>query len=123
MKRLAVAGSVLAALAFGGVAVASTTPIGKYRTKITKPAAVKGTWTLEFKKNGSVRILRNGQLTAAHGSVKGSTFTAPGGKSCPTIGTYKIKLTGKKLTFTVIKDSCAVGRKLILPGHTFTKVG
>ncbi len=85
----------------------------------------KGTWTLDFNANGSVTVMRNGQLTANHASLKGSTFIAPGGngKSCPGVGTYMAKLTGNKLTFTVINDTCTVGRKLILPGHTFIKVG
>ncbi len=92
-------------------------------TTITKPAMVKATWTLEFKANGSVVVFRNGQLTANHASLKGSTLTAPGGNSCPGVGTYMVKLTGHKLTFYVIKDGCTVGRKLVLPGHTFIKVG
>jgi hypothetical protein len=106
-------------------AVAPATVTGKYVTTITKPAMVKATWTLDFNANGSVTVMRNGQLTANHASLKGSIFTAPGGngKGCPGVGTYMVKLTGKKLTFTVIKDACTVGRKLILPGHTFIKVG
>ncbi|HWX74698.1 MAG TPA: hypothetical protein VNZ05_05285 [Solirubrobacteraceae bacterium] len=123
MKRLILAISLAAALAFSLAAVASAAITGKFSTTISKPASVKGKWTLTFKKNGSVSIARNGQTTQNTGSLKGTTFTAPGGKACPTVGTYKVKLSGKKLTFTVIKDSCKVGRKLILPGHTFVKVG
>ena len=121
-KRLAVAVSIVAVMAFAGAALASATFTGTYRTTITTPAAVKGTWTLDFKANGSVTVSHNGQVTANHPSVKGSTLTAPGGQNCPTVGTYKIKRAGNKLTFTVIKDTCTMGRKLILPGHTWTKV-
>lgn len=122
MKRLAVALSIVAVMAFASGAVASATLTGTYRTTITKPAAVKGTWTLNFKANSSVTVSLNGKVTRNHPSVKGSTLTAPGGRDCHTVGTYKIKLTGKKLTFTVIKDTCKVGRKLILPGHNWIKV-
>jgi hypothetical protein len=122
MKRLAVAASMVAVMAFAGAAIASATITGTYRTTITKPAADEGTWTLDFKANGSVTVSLDGQVTANHPSVKGSTLTAPGGNNCPTVGTYKIKLAGNKLTFTVIKDACKVGRKLILPGHTWIKV-
>lgn len=38
------------------------------------------------------------------------------------LGTCKLKLAGNTLTFTVNKDTCKVGRMLILPGHTWTKV-
>ena len=122
MKRLAVAVVIVAGMAFAGGALASATITGTYRTTITKPASVKGTWTLDFKANGSVTVSLNGKVTRNHPSVKGSTLTAPGGQNCPTVGTYKIKLTGNKLSFTVIKDACKVGRKLILPGHTWIKV-
>jgi hypothetical protein len=104
-------------------AVAPAVVTGKYVTTITKPAMVKATWTLDFNANGSVTVLRDGQLTPNDASLKGSTLTAPGGKSCPGVGTYMVKLTGNKLTFTVITDACTIGRKLILPGHTFIKVG
>jgi hypothetical protein len=123
MKRLMLALSIAAVVALLIAATAMATITGKYRATITKPASVNATWTLAFQSNGSVVIERNGQATANHGSVKGSTFTAPGGKLCPTVGTYKIKVTANKLTFLVIKDTCKVGRKLILPGHTWTKVG
>jgi hypothetical protein len=121
-KRVAVAVSIVAVMASAGAAAASPTPTGTYRTTITTPAAAKGTWTLDFKTNGSVTVSRNGQVTANHPSVKGSTLTAPGGENCHTVGTYLIKLAGNTLTFTVIKDTCKVGRKLILPRHTWTKV-
>ncbi len=123
MKSLAIVASAVAALALSTAAAASAKITGKYRTTITKPASVKGTWTLDFKPNGSVTVTLNGKPTPNHPSVKGSTLTTPGGKQCRSVGTYKIKLTGNALTFTVIKDSCKVGRKLILPGHAFTKVG
>jgi hypothetical protein len=125
MKRIAIAMSILAALAFATAAIATGTITGKYTTTITAPASVAGRWTLDFKTNGTGTVAFDGQLTGNVFTVKGSKLTAPGGKghSCPNVGTYRIHLAGKHLTFTVIKDECTVGRKLVLPGHTYTKVG
>jgi hypothetical protein len=121
MKRLAPAASMVAALAFCTVASASTILSGKYKATFTTVAGEKAMDVLDFK-NGSGTVTVEGHVKA-HFSVKGTTLTAPAGKACSTVGTYKIHLAANKLTFTVIKDTCKVGRKLILPGHTFTKVG
>jgi hypothetical protein len=123
MKRIAIAMSALAALAFATAAMATGTITGKYAATISSPASVAATWTLDFKANGTGTVAADGQLTGNVFTVKGSTLAVPGGKSCPGVGTYRIHLAGKHLTFTVIKDACTVGRKLILVGHTFTKTG
>jgi hypothetical protein len=49
--------------------------------------------------------LLNGHAKGTRATIKGTTFTSPGGGVCHTVGTYKIKLSGTKLTFSVIKDS------------------
>ena len=121
MKRLSIAMAAVAALAFATASIASPTLTGKYSAAITKPASVKGTWTVDFMAHGSVVITHNGQSKKAQ--LKGSTLTVPRGKSCSTVGTYKVRIKGNKLTFTVIKDPCKAGRKLVLPGRTFIKVG
>jgi len=97
---------------------------GKYRTTITTPASAAGTYTLNFKKNGTGTVTVNGQLTAHTFTFKGFTLTAPGGGAnvCPTVGTYRIHLAGNHLTFTVIHDTCKIGRVQVLPGHIWTKV-
>lgn len=125
MKRFAIVMSILSVLAFVTTAAASATITGKYRTTITTPASAAGTYTLNFKRNGTGTVAFNGQPTPLGFTFKGSTFTSPGGAGyvCPTVGTYRIHLAGTHLTLTVIHDPCKIGRAQVLPGHIWTKVG
>lgn len=103
-----------------------TAPItGKYTTTIFKPLSAQGTYTLDFKKNGTGTVAVNGQPTPHTFTFKGSTLTIPGGGEnvCPTAGTYRIHLAGKHLKFTVIHEPCTIGRALIFPGRIWTRVG
>jgi len=124
-KRFAIVMSILPVLAFVTTATATATITGKYTATITTPASAAGTYTLNFKKNGTGAITVNGQLTPLTFTFKGSTLTAPGGAGyvCPTVGTYRIHLTGKHLTLTVIHDTCKIGRAQVFPRHIWTKVG
>lgn len=127
MKQFAIVMSILPVLAFVAPATAAATITGKYTTTITTPASAAGTYTLNFKKNGTGTITWNGQLTPLTFTFKGSgsTLTAPGGAGyvCPTVGTYRIHLAGKRLRLTVIHDTCKAGRAQVFPGHIWTKVG
>ena len=125
MKRVAIVMSILPLLALVTTASATATITGKYRTTITTPASAAGTYTLNFKSNGTGTVTVNGLLTAHTFTFKGSTLTAPGGGAnvCPTVGTYRIHLAGKHLTLTVIHDTCTIGRAQVFPGHIWTKVG
>jgi len=49
MKRLALAASVIVALALSSVAFAGGTLAGKYSTKVTSPPEFKGTWVMNRK--------------------------------------------------------------------------
>jgi hypothetical protein len=126
MKRFAIVISILPVLAFAtACGTATTTITGNYGTKITTPASVAGTYTLNFNKNGTGTVEVNGQPTGHTFTFKGSTLTAPGGGEnvCPTSGTYRIHLAGKHLTLKVIHDTCTIGRAQVFPGHLWTKVG
>ena len=129
MKRFAIVISILPVLPFatacGTATTATTTITGKYGTTITTPASAAGTYTLNFKKNGTGTVEVNGQPTAHTFRFKGSTLTSPGGGAnvCPTSGTYRIHLAGKHLTLKVIHDPCTIGRAQVFPGHIWTKVG
>jgi hypothetical protein len=126
MKRFAIVFSILLVLAFAtACGTATTTITGNYGTKITTPASVAGTYTLNFNKNGTGTVEVNGQPTGHTFTFKGSTLTAPGGGEnvCPTSGTYRIHLAGKHLTLKVIHDTCTIGRAQVFPGHLWTKVG
>lgn len=124
IKRLAIAMSIPPVLAFATSAPETATVTGKYTTTIATPASAAGTYVLNFKKNGTGTITWNGQLTPLTFTSKGSTLTAPGGAGyvCPTVGTYRIHLAGKHLTFTVIHDTCKTGRAHVFPGHIWTRV-
>jgi hypothetical protein len=125
MKRIAIAATAVAVLAFSPAAVASGTITGRYKAKVTSAAlggAVKGTWTLNFKKSGSVTITDNANVVGhSTFSVTGAKIKLGPGAGCSGSGTYKFKLTGKKLKFRLLKDACA-GRKIVL-SSTFRKVG
>jgi len=125
MKRFAIFMPIVPVLAFVTTATATATITGKYTTTITTPASAAGTYTLNFKKNGTGAISVNGQLTPLTFTFKGSTLTAPGGAGyvCPTVGTYRIHLSGKHLTLTAIHDTCKIGRAQVFPGHIWTKAG
>ena len=56
MKRLAIATSVVAALASSAVALAGGTLPGKYATTIKSPAQFKGTWVLNLAKGGTYTV-------------------------------------------------------------------
>ena len=119
MKRLAIAATVIAALALASVALASGTLTGKYQTRIHS-GPVKGTWTLNIHTR-SVAVADNGKSIGNYPiSVKGNKVTIGRGPTCSGSGTYTFKLTGSKLKFTRVKDSCT-GRASVL-AHTFTKV-
>ena len=134
MKRFALAVSVVLALALSSVALAAGTLSGTYKTKVTSNAEqgfLKGTWTIKFK-GAAYTVTDNGKVVV-HGkdTIKGSkiTFQDTSGKfaclGAGTSGTYTFKVTGKKLTFTKVKEakkSCAAGRAVVLTSGTFTKV-
>jgi hypothetical protein len=131
MKRLTVVVGALVVLVVAGVAMASGTLSGKYKTTIGESGALggflNGTWVLNFK-DGSYHVTKNGQAIV-HGkdTIKGHVVTfkdAPGPGACPTKGKYKFTLSSAKLTFKRISDSTSsscVGRVDVLK-HTFTKV-
>jgi hypothetical protein len=126
MKRLGILAALLAALALPSLAPAADgPPPGKYTAKITTPAALKGTWTLSFSKNGTYTIARNGKIV-----VRGHDLSiAPqmqfsketGPLACKSLGFYNFKRTGKTLTFEQLSDKKCAGRELVL-SHRFTLV-
>jgi hypothetical protein len=126
MKGFGILIPILSVLAFAAACGTATTTItGKYGTTITTPASVAGTYTLNFKKNGTGTVEVNGQPTGHTFTFKGSTLTSPGGGEnvCPKSGTYRIHLAGKRLTLKAIHDTCTIGRAQVFPGHIWTKVG
>jgi hypothetical protein len=125
MKHLAIAASVVAALALSSVALAGGTLAGKYTTTIKSPAQFKGTWVLNLTKSGTYTVADNGHLlirgkySATRSKVTFGHETGSG--ACAKSGTYSWSKTGKTLKFTRVHDSplCS-GRSGVL-AHTFTQ--
>jgi hypothetical protein len=124
MKQLAVAASLVAALALSSVALAGGTLAGKYTTTIKSPAQLKGTWVLNLAK-GATYTVGNGQLVVrGKYSATRSKITfghETGNGACAKSGTYTWKKTARTLKFTRVSDSplCS-GRSGVL-AHTFTQ--
>jgi hypothetical protein len=124
--------SLLVVLAFGllaGVATASSSLQGTYRTTITgKPAPLDGKWQLKFSAGSTVRIYRNGKLVIVGNAVRiGSRRLRLSDLSGPYAcskaegnGVYTYRLAGGRLTFRVVSDKC-IGRKLVLTTKPFVK--
>jgi hypothetical protein len=125
MKHLALAASVIAALALSSVALAGDTLAGKYTTTIKGPSQFKGTWVLNLAKGGTYTVADNGRLlirgkySATRSKITFGHETGNG--ACAKSGTYAWKKTGKTLRFRRVHDSplCS-GRSGVL-AHTFTQ--
>jgi hypothetical protein len=130
MKRLTIALVVALALTITATALAAAGPLdGRYKTKIKSTqfsGGLNGTWTLKLKgANYKVffkhKLQDRGVAVLAGNTISLKDTGGPG--ACKGAGTYKFKLTGKKLKFTKVSDadpSCA-GRRFVL-AHTFKKV-
>ncbi len=125
MKQLAIAASVVAALALSSVALAGGTLAGKYTTTIKSPAKFKGTWVINLAKGGTYTIMDNGQLLVrGKYSTTGSKITfghETGNGACAKSGTYSWKKTGNTLKFTRVSDSAACSGRSGVLAHTFTQ--
>jgi len=126
--RTAVVGAVAASIACIAVAAAAAAlSPGVYEVRIAgaTPAALNGTWRISFAA-GQYEITRDGAIAVdGAGSIRGNhvvfrdkfgPFRCLGAQAS---GTYRWTLSGKKLTFAVVRDPCA-GRKTVLT-HAFTK--
>ena len=125
MTKLAVAASVVAALALSSVALAGGTLPGKYQTTIKSPAQFKGTWALNLAKSGTYTVADNGQLLVrGRYSATGSKIRfghETGNGACAKSGTYSWKKTGKTLKFKRISESAACSGRSGILAHTFTQ--
>jgi hypothetical protein len=125
LKRIALATSIIAALALSSVAFAGGTLAGKYTTKITSPPEFAGTWVMNFAQGGTYTVADNGHiLVRGKYSTTGSKLTLgheTGDGACAKSGTYTWKRSGKTLQFKRLSDPAAcAGRRGVL-AHTFTR--
>lgn len=132
MKRLTILAAVLLTLAAVPFAFAAAGP-GEFKIKITgqgantEHGALDGTWTLDLANptSGPLKLTRNGQLKGGgRYAIAGTTITLTpkNGGTCKTAAKYTLKLIGKTLTFTRIKDTCAVRRDVLTHGQ-WTQIG
>lgn len=126
MKQSAIAAGVVALLALSPTAVAATVPSGTYRTNI-RSGDVKGTWTFVFTKSGSYTVRGDFPgLIHGKGKYSGTTMTFDHERNgtretCgEAAGRYRFTITGRKLTFAKISDSCEARRNVL--SHTLTRV-
>ena len=129
MKRLAPVLAAMIVLSAASTALAAGGLSGKYTTTIKGDSALggqlNGTWVIHFTP-GAYHVSEDGHaITHGKNTITGNTITfhdTGGIGVCPGTGTYKFKVTGTKLRFTVISDhsSCA-GRKGVLTHGALTK--
>jgi hypothetical protein len=113
-------------LALAAPAAASAPLSGAFGTTIrgATPAALNASWAVIFLPNGAYQIDRN-HLAVVVGlgtrSAASVVFTHEHGPfACKSTGKYRWALSGKKLAFKVVQDSCA-GRRIVLRSHTLIK--
>jgi hypothetical protein len=132
MKRLTMFTAVLLVLAAVSFALAAGGP-GKFETTLTgkgantEHGALDGTWTIDLANpsSGRVKLTWNGDLKGGGKYViSGNTIalTPKKGGWCKATAEYAFKLSGTTLTFTPIKDTCAVRRDVLTHGP-WTKIG
>jgi hypothetical protein len=125
MKQLAIATSVVAALALSAVALAGGTLPGEYSTTIKSPAQFKGTWVLNLAKNGGYTVVDNGQFRIrGRYSTTGSRITfghETGDGACAKSGTYTWKKTDRTLKFSRVSESPLCSGRAGVLRHTFTQ--
>lgn len=125
MKRLVAVVIAAAVLGLVPAALAAGTLSGSYKTNIKGDTALggalNGSWLVTFS-SGHYKVAHSGK-PFGHGTdtIKGDKITLSKGAKCSSVGKYKFTLTGKKLTFTKISDSC-VGRPAVLTHGPFHKV-
>lgn len=124
MKRLTII--IVGFLALAAPAAASAPLVGTFGTTISgaKPAALNGSWTVQFLRNGAYEIDRNalavviGHSTASAAEIVFAHETGP--FACKNAGKYRWALHGRKLTMKTVQDSCT-GRRTVLTLHALIK--
>lgn len=129
MRRIALSVVVVTLVLAAGASASSYSLAGTYKATITgKPAPLDGKWRLAFRSGGVVHTFRNGRLVVVGKTVRISphrlSFSDQSGsyacKPSEGKGTYAYAVSGRRLTFTVVRDKC-VGRKLVLTTKPFLR--
>ena len=130
MKRIAIAGTLVAVLALASTALGAFKLAGTYQTTIKTTqlgGQLDGVWTIKFTAKGHHYTVTDAGKVVIHGlyAVKAKVVTfrdKSGPDACPGAGKYKAAPSGSKLTFTKLTDTAqCIGRQVVLAG-TFTKL-
>jgi hypothetical protein len=118
--------AALAALALSSVALAAGGLSGTYKTTISSPAQLKGTWALALAKGGKYTVTMSGQ-PVARGTYSSTsmtiTFLRERGSGCNGVGTYAWKRSGKTVTFVRKREAPSCQGRAAVLAHRFTQVG
>ena len=129
LRRYLATVPILGVALFAPLAHASGSLSGTYRTTVTTPASLKGTWLFKFGDGRDSQFLNgkevaNGTYTISGATVKFADPAIPSGTTtatvCKTPGTYKVTISSETLTFKKISDPCNAVRAALL-SHKFTK--
>jgi hypothetical protein len=118
MKRVLQIGALAIALTVTAAAVAVASGLsGTYKTKITSPAILAGTYRITFTP-GHWSV--SGPITS-HGTdrISGNRITIHGTGPCKSPGTYTFKLGRSSVKFTKVSDPCL--RAQLITAHTWTR--
>jgi hypothetical protein len=128
LRRYLATVPILGLALFTPLAHASGSLSGTYRTAITTPASLKGTWSFKFAHGHDSQFLNgkeiaNGTYTISGATIKFANAAIPSGATapvCKTPGTYKVTISSETLAFRKISDPCNAVRAELL-SHMFTK--
>jgi hypothetical protein len=118
-------------LALVSVAIAASTLVGSFKTKISgqTPATLNATWIVSFKSSHKYAIARNGAVVVrGRDTISGEKLTfghETGPMAClgsQAAATYHWSLKGSKLTLKPVSETCSP-RKIVLTTKPLTKIG
>jgi hypothetical protein len=118
MKRVLPIGALAIVLTMAVAAAAGASGLsGSYKTKITSPSSLAGTYRITFT-SGHWSV--SGPITS-HGtdSISGHKITIHGTGPCKSAGTYTFTLGRSSVKFTKVSDPCP--RAVLITAHTWTR--
>jgi hypothetical protein len=123
-KRLALCAAVLGGAGLSSVALAAGGLVGTYATTITRPAELKGRWTLQFAKSNSYTVALNGKAVARgrYSATAGTIrFVHELGSGCTGTGTYAWNRSGTTVIFVRKHDAASCRGRAAILAHRFTQ--
>jgi len=126
MRHLVVIAVLIGTCAVSSVAFASSGVAGKYRTTVSKPSELKGTWVLSLARSGAYTVALRGQGVIAKGkysaTAKTITFGRESGGGCKGTGVYAWTKSGKTIKFTRKREARSCQARALILSHRFTRV-